>query len=76
MRTTKKQFKILKHFFVCFLLLNLTITIVSCSDDSLLENEELNLLSSDKDEEPDPDNRRFNLLASDKIEEPDPDDRE
>ncbi|KAA1243346.1 hypothetical protein [Aquimarina sp. RZ0] len=76
MKTTEYYSKFLKHFFVCFLLLNLTLTLGACSDETLEDNEELTLFNSDKDEEPDPDNRRFSLLASDKDEEPDPDDRD
>ncbi|WP_281991555.1 hypothetical protein [Aquimarina aggregata] len=76
MNTTKKNSKFLKHFFVSFLLLNLTLSLEACSDDSLEENEELNVLASDKDEEPDPDDRGLKLLASDKDEEPDPDNRD
>ncbi|WP_160170037.1 hypothetical protein [Aquimarina megaterium] len=57
MKTTKNQSKFLKQFFVCILLLNLALSVGACSDDSLEENEEVNLLASDKDEEPDPDDR-------------------
>lgn len=76
MKTTKPQSKFLNHFFVSFFLLFLTLSFTACSDDTLEENEELNLLASDKDEEPDADNRLMSLLASDKNEEPDPDDRD
>lgn len=75
MKTTKSHFKYLKHFFVSILLVNLTLTIGACSDDTLEEQEELMQFSSDKDEEPDPDDR-VSLLASDKDEEPDPDNRD
>jgi hypothetical protein len=76
MKTTETQSKFLKRFFVCFLLLNLTLSLTACSDDSLNEMEESELLASDKDEEPDPDDRKLSLLASDKDEEPDPDNRD
>ncbi|WP_298546080.1 hypothetical protein [uncultured Aquimarina sp.] len=76
MKMTKTQSKFLNLFFVSFFLLFLTLSLTACSDDTLEENEELALFASDKEEEPDPDDRKNSLLASDKDEEPDPDDRD
>ncbi len=58
MTTSKKQSDFFKLFFVCFLFLNLTVLISGCSDNSIEEIEEIELLASDKIEEPDQDDRQ------------------
>ncbi|MFC5048275.1 hypothetical protein ACFSTE_02520 [Aquimarina hainanensis] len=75
MKTNKNVSNYFKNFFLSILLLNLTLFLTGCSGDSVEDYEKLEFLASEKDEEPDPDNRK-NFAASDKDEEPDPDNRD